>query len=236
MIRENKANTGYRFTRTCSWTRQIRSTMKGDISMTRGVQDAFKANARFAANYTINICSISGFIWVRIYVTRKIYTGEEILIDYGDDFWKFISLQELITSETSAPTTNSPAKRDGTSSSSLWAASAPMPDSTPELTPTKFINHQNSGSKEVATPAPQQTDLWPNQVFAPANPAMLGHRNTKHPPIETPSPIHFPPSLSPIKQHNTSPNTNSYMNEIYSFTQLHDPDNTLLLPITITNT
>ena len=144
--------------------------------------------------------------------------GNTKLIDYGEDFWKIVSLHE-----------------DSTSSSSLWAASAPMPDSTPELTPIKNINLHENGDKELATPAPQQTVSWPDLVYAPADPAILGHSNTKHL-TYPPTPIHFTSPLSPIKQH-TSLNTNTYMNEIYSFTQLHDLDDTiLLLPITITNT
>ena len=72
-----------------------------------------------------------------------------MLIDYGDDFWKIVRLHEPTPIETSTPTTNSPAKRLSTLSSSLWAASAPMPDSTPELTHINSTNHHDRGSKEI---------------------------------------------------------------------------------------
>ena len=49
----------------------------------------FKTNARFAANYTVDICSITGFLWVRIYATRKIKAGDEVFIDYGEVFGLF---------------------------------------------------------------------------------------------------------------------------------------------------
>ena len=49
------------------------------------------ANARFAAGYRTNICSVTGHEWIRIFATRDIRAGEEIYLDYGSDFWKNIS-------------------------------------------------------------------------------------------------------------------------------------------------
>ena len=86
-----------------------------------------KVNARFAANYSTNICSVTGFSWIRIYATRKIKSGDEIFIDYdyGDEFWSQV-IPERLKSST-MPSLN----QDTTtpSSSSLWAAPAPIPES-----------------------------------------------------------------------------------------------------------
>ena len=60
-------------------------------------------NTRFTANYTTNTCTDTGFTWVRIYVTRKIRSGEEIYLDYGYEFW----LNEL--KKQSVPTPPPPA-------------------------------------------------------------------------------------------------------------------------------
>ena len=56
------------------------------INDARGTK--FRTNARFAAGYATNECSETGFIWVRIYATRKNRAGEEIYADYGEDFWR----------------------------------------------------------------------------------------------------------------------------------------------------
>ena len=56
---------------------------------------AFKTNARFASCYRTNICSATGYSWVRVYATRKIRAGEEVFLDYGKDFWL-----ELVTPRT----------------------------------------------------------------------------------------------------------------------------------------
>jgi len=192
-----------------------------------------KANARFAGNYATNICSVTGYTWIRIYATRKIRAGEEILIDYGDDFWKIISAQAM-ASAAANPTTNSTAKWDSTSTSSMWAAPAPIPDSTSEqFSIPENSDHHDSGNTGCALTAPLQTASWPNHVSAPAKPAILGHSNTTHTTHSThhTTYIHFSSTISPIKRHTPS-HSNPYMNEIYSFTQLHDLDDTILLPIT----
>ena len=57
------------------------------INDARGTK--FKVNARFAAGYTINKCSVTvtvtGRSWVRIYAKRKIKAGDEVFADYGED-------------------------------------------------------------------------------------------------------------------------------------------------------
>ena len=45
-----------------------------------------KANARFAAGYRTNTCSVTDYQWIRIFATRDIKAGEELYLDYGDEF------------------------------------------------------------------------------------------------------------------------------------------------------
>ena len=45
-------------------------------------------NVRFAAGYRLNTCSTTNLKWIRIYATRNIQAGEELFLDYGDDFWR----------------------------------------------------------------------------------------------------------------------------------------------------
>ena len=194
----------------------------------------YKTNARFAANYATYTCSLTGLTWVRIYATRKIRAGEEIFIDYGADFWKKLQATKL-QAELQVSKCANPTSQQSTSStsSSVWAAPAPSPDLTPEwTTPTKANSHDRP-TAENAEPALQVTLTWPNQAIAPADPMIIGHSNRKYV-THSPTPIQFITPISPIKPH-SPPNTNPHMNEIYSFTQLHDIDNTLLLPLRIVN-
>ena len=48
-----------------------------------------KVNARFAADYATNPCSVTGHIWVR----TKINSGDKIFINYGDDYWSKMERQ-----------------------------------------------------------------------------------------------------------------------------------------------
>ena len=95
--------------------------------------------------------------------------------------------------------------------SSLWAEPAPTPESTP------ITGHSPSAICD-RTPAP--TILWAPQAPAPSHPAILGHKYNDPQPLD----LTFP--LSPIPV--TSPNLNPFMNEIYSYSQMYDPDDTLL--------
>ena len=47
-------------------------------------------NVRFDTRYQTNTCSVTNLRWIRIYVTRDIRAGEELYLDYGDDFWENI--------------------------------------------------------------------------------------------------------------------------------------------------
>ena len=138
------------------------------------------------------------------------------------------------SAEPSTPTPTIPALNATTSSSSLWAASAPQPEPTPEWISFPNANSHDRSTDASTKPVVQTTLTWPNQRIAPADPMILGHSNHK---IEQypPTPIHFGTLLSPIPPHH--PNISKpYMNEIYSFTQIHNNiDNTILLPLNIVN-
>lgn len=206
----------------------------------------FKTNARFAANHTVNTCSTTGFMWVRIYATRKIKAGDELFINYGKDFWAFLAQHELIRSTSLTKTTTiSPM-------TSKWAAPAPRPDSTqepttsvqwaapapsPEPSPTTSRLHHphNLDDINTTTTTHSNTLIWPPQIPAPSSPTILGH--IIHPQYKDQPPnqqIHFNTPLSPIAI-GPSPNHNLYMNETYTYTQMYNMDDTLLLPHNLTN-
>ena len=44
-------------------------------------------NVRFAAGYQLNTCSVTNLKWIQIFKTRDIRAGEELVLDYGTDFW-----------------------------------------------------------------------------------------------------------------------------------------------------
>ena len=70
-------------------------------------------NVRFAAGYRTNMCSSTNLRWIRIYATRDIQAGEELYLDYGDDFWvtNDVSTSPNYTRPTRAPTALSPIRR-----------------------------------------------------------------------------------------------------------------------------
>jgi len=192
----------------------------------------FKTNARFASNYATNKCSTTGHTWVRIYATRRIEAGEEIFIDYGEGFWESAGRHDGPSTTTKVSEPTSPAAQDS-STSSVWAAPAPMPELTPSQISLSTNGSRESGKSENISTAHRQTASWQSQVPAPATPMIIGHSNTtdkRH----TPTPMHFPPSLSPITSR-TPPNPRTKLNEIYSFTQLHNLEDTILLPLRIVN-
>ena len=198
----------------------------------------FKVNARFAANYIVNICSVTGYYWVRIYAADKIKAGDKILIDYGEDFWTHI------IAATAAARQNSPNPDPATtttSSQSLWAAPAPFPessrtsmDSRRGTAPASLLEPQIDDSDTTKTPT--STMIWPPQVPTPSSPTLLGYINTTHTTDQTNTrhDIHFPLHLSPVKI-DPYPNHNQYMNEHFSFNQMYELNDTLLLPTHLTN-
>ena len=194
-----------------------------------------EVNARFAANYATETCCRTGNIWVRIYATKKINAGDEIFIDYGDDFWADLERDAPSNTPTS-PTTNK------TDTTSLWAAAAPTPELTPEhdshqrtAPPTSSTHHNYNHDKENTEPTHTSTKAWTTQVPAPSSPMMLGHYNpTQHSHRPPTHPIQFPIPLSPITL-GPSPNLNPFMIEHHSLQQLNTLDDTILLPITITH-
>ena len=198
----------------------------------------FRTNARFASNYVPSTCSTTGYTWVRIYATRKIHAGEEIFINYGKDFWDNLEQHQRLSQglPMSASTT-----QQVSSSSSMWAAPAPM--ISDEHTADRSYPTDNKGKHETFTEDTdnpitfhQQTAEWPIPRYAPADPVIVGHKNTSKYPNEchTIPLIRFPSSLSPIKSC-SPPSFDTRMNEHYSFNQMYDPDTTILLPLSITD-
>jgi len=176
---------------------------------------------------------------VRIYATRKIRPGDEIYIDYGEDFWSEI---QKVQRESSVQSTKIPATTTSTKSS-LWAAPAPIPtlshtsvDSDKWAAPAPSLDHPLPPTPKMTPTPPKHTMIWPIQVPAPSSPTILGHSNpTQHTDqTVTQSNILFPPHLSPIKL-GPSPNYNLYMNETFSLNQMYELNDTLLLPKNITN-
>ena len=197
-----------------------------------------KVNARFAAGYTTNMCSATGFHWVRIYATRRIRPGEGIFIGYGNDFWANLALSEppQISSHKMATTTTPVSSRWATpapipddsnapTQSELWAAPAPYPSPSPTTT----LSHQLHNDINTTSTTHSHTMIWPS------SPTILGHTNPpQHTGQYTTQHIHFNTPLSPIAI-GPSPNHNQYMNEIFTFSQMYDLNETLLLPQNLTN-
>ena len=122
---------------------------------------------RFAANYRVNTCSVTGKKWVRIYATRKIRAGEELFLDYGKDFWHMVDTE-------------------GRTSDDQWAISAEIPIFlTNDTQPTP--NADNTPTKANAPHTPTTEDVNTSKHI-------LGHYNTDNPNPHTP--LIFP-HLSP---------------------------------------
>ena len=108
-----------------------------------------RVNARFAANYKTNTCATTGFTWVRIYATRPIKPGEEILLDYGDSYWDDASAltppqQQQQQAITPASPTNQPIPPlPPTQQQSLWASPAYISD-TPHTRRDTHQQHSTS--------------------------------------------------------------------------------------------
>ena len=184
----------------------------------------FKVNARFAAGFVLNKCSTTGHFWVRIYATKTIKPGDEVFADYGEDFWAEAQLEALSDPAILKSVTT-------LTSSSLWAAPAPIPDVSDESHHSRPADTDNN----KATTTPATTMIWPTQVPPPSSPTILGHfTSSQHPDHNTHRPICFPQPLSPVII-GPSPNHNHYMKEEFSFNQMYNLDDTLLLPNNITH-
>jgi len=131
-----------------------------------------KVNVRFAAGYRTNTCSTTNFQWIRIFALRDIEAGEELYLDYGDDFWL----------HTAKPT-QVPLSQPGSPS--------PPPNDPPVLpqTPSNQLNMQSmttlSPIRQTSTRL-QRTPtmsgiflLQPPSPWAPTKspPRILGHHN-----------------------------------------------------------
>ena len=203
----------------------------------------YKANARFSAGFTTNKCSTTGFFWVRIYAIRKIKAGEEIFIDYGEEFWAGMALSEspsnVLTATTTTPVASmwaapapSPENMRTPTQSEQWAAPAPLPTPSPTISP----DHHSKDDHHTPTKTHTNTLIWPQQVPAPSSPTILGHSNLhKHEDQHNIQYTHFNTPISPIAL-GPFPNYNPYLNEIYTINQMYDLNDTLLLPHNLTNT
>ena len=111
---------------------------------------------RFAAGYGCRtyVCSVTNLRWIRIYATRDICAGEELYLDYGEDFWisnnTFVSPDNIHPMATPTTLSPSPIRRASTTN-----------DKTPALTPT--LRHST-----------------PTTAWAPAttSPRIQGYYNT----------------------------------------------------------
>ena len=129
----------------------------------------YSTNARFAADYSTNTCSKTGFKWVRIFATKDIKAGQEIFLDYGEDFWEGIK-----TDPCQAHSANNVT---GKVSKELWVIPAPQNPSltTPGLsTPTSSKQHHRSPASPKLfniTPPPSLTSLTLSPIKSPHTPS-----------------------------------------------------------------
>ena len=127
-----------------------------------GVRAGKAANVRLAAGYRTNECSITGFRWIRIFATRNIKAGEELYLDYGDDYWS--NAMQAVSPPTSSRTTKQ------------LTTPTPSTTTTTALSPIRRV---------LTTPqrAPPPTGILliqPPSPWSPATapPRILGHHNT----------------------------------------------------------
>ena len=91
-----------------------------------GVRAGKKANVRFAAGYKTNKCSTTGFDWIRIFAIRDIKPGEELYLDYGDEFWINIERPHP-PPRTSLSPINHKSKPDKTPAHTTYVRNTPHP-------------------------------------------------------------------------------------------------------------
>ena len=165
---------------------------------------SFKTNVRFAANYRVNTCSVTGKKWVRIYATRKIRAGEELFLDYGKDFWHMVDTEGRTSDDQWAISAEIPSL--GKTSDDQWAISAVIPSFlTNETQPTPDADNTPTKANAPHTPTTEDENTSKH---------ILGHYNTDNPNPHTP--LIFP-HLSPIRQHthSTLNETHIHLNDTY---------------------
>ena len=129
-------------------------------------------NVRFAAGYRTNTCSTTNHQWIRIFATRNIKAGEELYLDYGDDFWMRVSKP-----------TQAPLSQPGSSSTPPNVPLASTHKPTSQLNPTPMttlspIRH-TSNRLQRTPPMSGILLLQPPSPWAPTTspPRILGHHN-----------------------------------------------------------
>ena len=171
-------------------SRHFEGRFINDASRAKG----FKVNARFAAGYTVNECSTTGFKWVSIFATRRIRAGEEIFLDYGDEFWVNMRNNDH-QPHTHTPNVTTPITTDSTPRISPWAAAAPIPFSFSSIHHT---HHSQPYTYTAPTTPRHNTTQWAAPAAyiptTPHSPIILGHHThkrhifsfTNHPKWDTP--------------------------------------------------
>ena len=141
-------------------------------------------NVRFAAGYRTNTCTTTGFSWIRIFATRDIKAGEELLLDYGSDFWDDItSMSTPATTTASSTTLSAPASATRPKKTLLdyWKRTAPTTttkthDTPPHATPVSNKQHavppsstptRHTSLASISTPPSTQ---WAATAFIPETP------------------------------------------------------------------
>ena len=143
---------------------------------------------------------------------------------------------------SAAPTTS---PTQPSSESSAWAATAFMPDDSPEHTESQemIATHmqRDLGKDEMPTICKElATDsrAWPDPSPSISSPMLLGHANElaqrQDQGHHHPHTLHISVPLSPITPGPTNRHTLT-MNDQYSYHQMYDLDNTILLPLNVVN-
>ena len=122
-------------------------------------------NVRFSAGYRLNTCSDTNFKWIRIFATRNIRAGEELYLDYGEEFWL-----------------NHPA---------INAATTPMKPTPNSSSPMSLSPILCTNSQRTPPPMSGILILKPPSPWSPtiSPPRIHGHHNP-HPHSQQPNHIH----------------------------------------------
>ena len=163
-----------------------------------------KVNVRFAAGYKTNICSTTGYRWIKIFATRDIKAGEELYLDYGEDFWQLQFSKTPITTPQSQNASPTPLQQTQTHISN--------PQLSISLSPIKHTSIR----LQRAPPIPNTPSTQPPPFGTPTTSPMriLGHHNPDTNPQHTTQQHTHPQSNTTIL--NDSPNIN-----VYTYTHTH---------------